>query len=92
MATRLHHQHGFRSSHIPLVYPVETKYEAKRATYYCHWLVTWCHVSYKAEQLFYALGANINCSAGVCGIVRAIDLQAIAGKSDYTCTHISLSA
>ncbi|KAF8862786.1 hypothetical protein BDZ45DRAFT_798959 [Acephala macrosclerotiorum] len=48
------------------------------------WFVLWKLNMRRKERLTIALGLSLGVFAGTCGIIRAVELQGIGGKSDYT--------
>ncbi|KAF4627114.1 hypothetical protein G7Y89_g11041 [Cudoniella acicularis] len=48
------------------------------------WFILWKLNMKRKERLTIALGLSLGVFAGICGIIRAVELQGIAGKSDYT--------
>ncbi|CZR69627.1 related to integral membrane protein pth11 [Phialocephala subalpina] len=48
------------------------------------WFILWKLKMKRKERLTIAFGLSLGVFAGICGIVRAVELRGIAGKADYT--------
>ncbi|KUJ09791.1 uncharacterized protein LY89DRAFT_711067 [Mollisia scopiformis] len=48
------------------------------------WFVLWKLNMKRKERLTIALGLSLGVFAGICGVIRAVELQGISGKADYT--------